>query len=266
MVKIDGKCALPGGFDFIPGATYVGDSRALGLAVFLDQDDSSRVLLRFRNQKTRRVDYREFSRVVSFIENFSSGENTIYESPSPNPLKISIVLLENSRILLRLEDSSTVLLSLEFFQTLNILVAINKKMEAIVHRNLERKAFLQAGSLSEQFKNWGGLLTFSLLAVLDFLLLISLLIWPDLYIHWLVMTLFLAFWLLIFKPAWSPSILPAIKGYLDDGLLADLSEIRFPRRGVEIFLIILVLAAFYFFFGNDAANFITKHYRGSSLP
>ena len=64
MVKIHGKYNRPGSFDFIPGATYVGDSRVIGLAVFVDQTDPSQILLRFNEQQPRRVNYKEFLRTV----------------------------------------------------------------------------------------------------------------------------------------------------------------------------------------------------------
>ncbi|EKD84402.1 MAG: hypothetical protein ACD_39C00072G0002 [uncultured bacterium] len=266
MVKINGKYNSTGGFDFIPGATYVGDSRMLGLAIFLDQYNSSRVMLRFKDHKIRKIDYREFSRAVSFLEAFSAGEASSYESPDPNPLRISVVMFENSRILMRWDDSSTVLLPLEFFQTLNVLVAIRKKMESIVYKNLERNALLNRNSFLEQFKNWSGLFVFVLLSVLDVLLLLCLFIWPDLHLHWLALTLTLAFWLLVLKPDWSDKIWPAIQAYLDEEFLTDLSNLHFPKRSVEIFLILLTLAFLYFFFGSDAANMILKYYKASPLP
>ncbi|PKL43081.1 MAG: hypothetical protein CVV41_11800 [Candidatus Riflebacteria bacterium HGW-Riflebacteria-1] len=266
MVKVHGKNNSPGGFDFIPGATYVGDSRVLGLAIFVDQSDPSQILLRFDEQRPRRVNYKEFLRAVNFLEAFSSGEAQAYESPDPNPLKLSIVILESSRILLHWEESTTALFPLEFFQTLNILVAIRKKMEVIVRRELDRKARLAEGTFVEQFKNWGGLIVFIMLSALDLLMLICLVIWPQFFLHWLALTLGLAFWILVIKPAWAGRVWPTIQIYLDDELITDLSNLHFPKRSVEIFLILLILTFIYFFFGSDAANLIFKHYKGSSLP
>jgi len=266
MVKIHGKYNSPGGFDFIPGTTYVGDSRMLGLAIFVDQADPSQVLLRFNDQKARKVHYKEFLRAVNFLEAFSSGEAENYESPNPDPLKLSIVVLEDSRILLHWEDSTTAFFPLEFFQTLNVLVAIRKKMEAVVHRDMERKARLAEGSFIEQFKNWGGLIVFILLLALDLLLLICLIIWPHFFLHWLGLTLGLAFWLLVLKPVWAGRVWPTIRMYLDDELITDLSNLHFPKRSVEIFLVLLILTFIYFFFGSDAANIIFKNYKSSSLP
>ncbi|EKD82866.1 MAG: hypothetical protein ACD_39C01039G0002 [uncultured bacterium] len=266
MVKIHGKLNSPGGLDFIPGAIYVGDSRMLGLAIFVDQTDSSQVLLRFNNQKTRKVDYKEFLRAVHFLEAFSLGEAESYESPDPNPIKISIVVLESARILLHWEESTTAFFPLEFFQTLNVLVAIRKKMESVVRKNLERKARLDEGSFFGQLRNWGGLIVFLLLTVVDLLLLICLIIWPHLYLHWVSLTLGLAFWLLVLKPVWAGRVWPTIRAYLDEEFLTDLSNLHFPKRSVEIFLILLILTFIYFFFGSDAANIIFKYYKGSSLP
>lgn len=266
MVKVHGKYNSPGGFDFIPGATYVGDSRVIGLAVFVDQADPSQVLVRFNEQQPRRVNYKEFLRAVNFLEAFSSGEATSYESPDRNPLKLSIAVLESSRIMLHWEDSTTVLFPLEFFQTLNVLVAIRKKMETIVRRELDRKARLAEGTFVEQFKNWGGLIVFMMLAALDLLMLICLVIWPQFFLHWLGLTLGLVFWMLILKPAWADRVWPTIRMYLDDELITDLSNLHFPKKSVEIFLILLILTFIYFFFGSDAANIIFKNFKGSSLP
>ncbi|PKL51370.1 MAG: hypothetical protein CVV42_00540 [Candidatus Riflebacteria bacterium HGW-Riflebacteria-2] len=266
MVKIHGKFNRPGAFDFIAGATYVGDSRMLGLAVFLDQTDPSQILLRIKERPVRRVDYREFARLIDFLETFAAGEAYLYSSPDPDPLKASVVLLENNRILLRLEGTSTVLLPVEFFQALNILVAIRKKLEVKTQKEIERKTRLDETSLLVQINNWRGLIVFALLAAVDFSLLVSIFFRPELTLYWLTLTLFLGFWLFVLRPAWSERLTSKVRSYINEDLLNDLSFLHFPRRSVEIFLIILTLVIFYFVFGSDMAHFIMRYYRKSRMP
>ncbi|KAF1079598.1 MAG: hypothetical protein GQF41_4156 [Candidatus Rifleibacterium amylolyticum] len=266
MVKIHGKFNRPGAFDFISGATYVGDSRMLGVAVFLDQADPSQVILRIKDHPIRRVDYREFARVIDYLETFATGENNAYSSPDPDPIKVSIVLLENNRVLLRLEETSTVLLPVEFFQALNVLVAIRKKLEITAHKQIDRKARLDEASLIVQINNWRGLIVFAILAAVDFSLLISMFFRPELTLHWLLLTLFLGFWLLVLRPAWSSQFIAKIRAYVNEDLLNDLSFLHFPRRSIEIFLIILTLVIFYFVFGSDMVHFIIRYYRKTRMP
>jgi len=266
MVKVHGKFNRPGAFDFISGATYVGDSRMLGLAVFLDQADPSQVLLRIKDHPVRRVNYREFARVIDFLETFAAGEAVAYSSPDPDPIKISVVLLENDRVLLRLEETSTVLLPVEFFQALNVLVAIRKKLEITAHKQIDRKARLDETSLLVQLNNWKGLIVFAILSAVDFSLLVSMFFRPELTLHWLLLTLILAFWLLVIRPAWSSRFLSRVRAYINEDLLNDLSFLHFPRRSVEIFLIIMTLVIFYFIFGSDIAHFIMRYHRKTRMP
>ncbi len=266
MVKVHGKFNRPGAFDFISGATYVGVSRMLGLAVFLDQADPSQVLLRIKDHPVRRVDYREFARVVDFLETFATGEVGSYSSPDPHPIKVSIVLLENNRVLLRLEESSTILLPVEFFQALNVLVAIRKKLEITACRQMDRKARLDETSLMAQLSNWKGLIAFAILTAVDFSLLVSMFFRPELTSHWLLLTAFLALWLFVLRPSWSAQFMTKVRAYINEDLLNDLSFLHFPRRSVEIFLIILTLVIFYFIFGSDIAHFIMRYYRKTRMP
>lgn len=265
MVKVYEKYNKPGGIVFFPGETYIGDSRALGLAVFLDHGYSTKVLLRFKDQKLKTIEFNEFYRAVEYIEAFSTGQIASYESPDPEPTRISMVLLENSRILLRWEESSTVLLPLDFFQTLNVLLAIRKKLGSIVRQRLERKALLQDNGLMETLKKWGGLLVFAALAVLNLFLLVGFFIWPHLFIHWLALTVFMALWLLV-KPQWAGRVIPNTLLYLNEGLLTDLANLHFPKKSAEIFIILITIISFYLYFGSEAANFILNFYKGSSLP
>jgi hypothetical protein len=266
MVKVHGRFNRPGAFDFVSGATYVGDSRMLGVAVFLDQADPSQVLLRIKDHPVRKVDYREFARVVDFLETFAAGEGNAYSSPDPEPLKVSIVLLENNRVLLRLEETSTVLLPVEFFQALNVLVAIRKKLEITAQKQIDRKARLDETSIMVQLYNWRGLIVFAILAAIDFSLLVSMFFRPELTLHWMLLTLFLVFWLIVLRPTWSSRFLSRVRAYINEDLLNDLSFLHFPRRSVEIFLIIMTLVIFYFVFGSDLAHFIMRYYRKSRLP
>lgn len=265
MVKVYEKYNKPGGIVFFPGETYIGDSRALGLAIFLDHGYSSKVLLRFKDHKLRTLEFNEFYRAVEYIEAFSTGQSASYESPDPNPTKISMVLLENSRILLRWEESSTVLLPQDFFQTLNLLLAIRKKLGSIIRQRRERKARLQDHGLMETMKKWGGVLVFAALTILNLFLLGGFFIWPHLFIHWLALTVFMALWLLV-KPEWAGRIIPSSLLYLNEGLLTDLSNLHFPKKSAEIFLILIILISFYVYFGSEAANFVLSFYKGPSLP
>lgn len=261
MVKISGPQNRPSAFDFISGATYVGDSRVINLAVFLKQSDPSRVLLRTGSLEIKEVDYREFARVVKYLEIFAVSQNETYISPDPNPLRVSVVLLEGSRILLRLEKSSTVLLPVDFFQVLNVLVAIRKKMESLAHKAIDRKTRLDESSVARQLYDWGGLISFALLAAFDFSLFVSLFFRPELYLHWIALTLFLILWPRILKPSWASRLWPNLRAYVNEDMLNDLSNLHFPRRGVEIFLIITTVIFFYILFGSDFAHFIMRHYQ-----
>lgn len=266
MVKIAGKCNKPGGINFIPGATYVGDSRILGLVIFLEQGHSSTVLLSFNDRKPLKIDYLEFARSVDFLEAFSKGTAESYESPESNALKISLVMLDSNRVLLRWDNLSFMLLPLEFFQALNVLVAIRKKLKSLVQRRLERKKLLQQNSLSELLSNWGGLALFAILLAIDLLLLISLFMFSTYLPHFIALTIFMTLWLLIQRPQWSQNLGPFLREYMDERLLNDLANIHWPRRMIEIIVIMLIISIFYALFGSEAANFIIKYYKGNQLP
>ncbi len=266
MVKISGPQNRPGAFDFISGATYVGDSRVINLAVFLDQSNPSQVFLRTGNHKVKKIDFREFARVVNYLAAFAANQAETYTSPDPNSIKASVVLLEGHRILLRLEESSTVLYPVDFFQVLNVLVAIRKKLDALVRKSIDRNARLEETSLAGQLRDWGGLITFALLAALDFSLFVSLFFRPEIFLHWFALTLFLVLWPRVLKPAWAYRLWPNLRAYINEDLLNDLSNLHFPRRGVEMFLIITTVIVLYILFGSDFAHFIMRHYQRNPLP
>lgn len=266
MVKISGKYNKPGGLNFIPGATYVGDSRVLGVSIFLEHGNSTNLLLNFNEKKPVKVNYLEFARSIDFLEAFSRGTADSYESPHSTALKISVVMLESNRILLRWQNSSVLLLPLEFFEALNVLTAIKKKAIVMVRRRIERQALLDQHSLIGTLKNWGGLGIFLFLLAMNLLFLLSLVLFPEFIMHWLALTIFLMLWLIVGRPEWSDKIVPVIVDYLNDDLLNDLANIHFPKRSTEVFLIILLLIFFYLVFGGEALNFVTNFYQHSKIP
>ncbi len=265
MVKIHGFNEPPAP-TFQVGASYVGDSRALGLLIQADYGYPAIFLLTFGNRRPIKIGYEEFARCVDFLESFGSGENSRFDLPEPNPTKLSILMLENSRIFLRWGNTSKVFLPLEFFQTLNLLIALRKKMHAMAKRLEERKMVAPEFSLIDTFRLWGDIIAFITLSFVAMFNFVGQFIWPHLFYYWLFLTIFLGLWLLILQPPWAANFLPAVRSYVNENLLSDLAEIHFPRRSVEIVLIIIIVLTLYLIFGTDAANFIFSIRSKTALP
>lgn len=262
MVKINGVDNIPGGFVTIPGATYVGDSKILGLTIFLDGAYSSKVLLKFIGQKPVKIEYQEFVRTIGFLEAFKTGAARHYDSSRPKSSKISVVLLESSRVHLHWENASIVLFPLEFMQALDVLVAIRRKMTTMVERRAELKALLANGGFLEFLKTWGILLIFLLLVVFDFLFFISLFTWPQYYGYWIGLTVFLSVWFLYCRPSWADRFMPAIRDYFDEGFLGDLSAATFPRKSFGLGILLIILLILYAYFGSRVVNFLLSVFNG----
>lgn len=262
MVKVAGPKNVPGGFITLPGATYVGDSKILRLAIFLEGSYSSRVLLKFANQGPVKIDYHEFVRVVDFLEDFRTGVSQQYDSSQPNSSNVSVVLLESGRVLFRWGKASIVIFPLEFLQALNVLLAIKKRMKSMIRRRAELKAAHANGSLLAMMRTWGFLAAFVALIVFDLLLLISLFAWPQFFVHWLVLTIALALCQLFFKPDWLNRVLPAIRDYLSEGLLLDLTNLTFPRKSFGLVVLLVLMILFYFYFGGRVVSFLYGIFEG----
>mgnify|MGYP007050456459 CR=1 FL=1 len=265
MVKISGASTsgVPGGFISMPGATYVGDSKLLGLWIFLDDVAISQVLLKFADKKPVRISFKEFSRVVSFLKDFSRGNSYQFESLAPDSTKISIALLESNRVMLHWEEARIVLLPLDFMLALNVLFAIEKKLEKMIQRRNERKQLLRQGNLLEFLYQWSGFLVYAFLAMVDFGLLVAVFFHSQLVTPLLGLTIFLGVWLFIFQPEWSFRLVPAIKSYLNEELLADISHLKSSQKNVGIVIMLILLLVFYIYFGWEFVSMVISFFKGS---
>jgi len=265
MVKIPGRFSSPADRNFVPGATYVGDSRLIGLGIFLDQSDSSDVLLRFDNQKPVFVSFKEFSRIVEYFEQFSTGLAN-NEMTEPNPMRVSAVLLESSRVHLRWNNSSSVLFPLQFFQVLNILISARSRLETMIRKKKEKHAALREGGFILYMRTWGSLTIYLLLSIFDLILFTGLLFQRSWFSQWLILTLFLGVWMIFFRPDWSTKIGPALNEYLNSSFLSDLIFLNFKRKAAGIFIIVLTCLAVYALLSGGIVEFIINYYRRKAQP
>jgi len=265
MVKIPGRFDSPADRNFIPGATYVGDSRLIGLGIFHDQSDYSDVLLRFDGQKPTFMTFKDFGRIVEYLEDFSTGKAGS-EMLEPNPMKVSAVLLESSRVHLRWNNSSSVLFPLEFFQVLNVLIASKKRLEKMIRRKHEKQIALGRGSLLQYMRSWGSLGIFMFLSILNLAMLVGLALQYKWFWHWLSLTLSMSIWLIFFTPEWTSKIGPMTREYFNEKFFYELTFVQFPRRAAEIFLAVFICLALYALIGSGAAETIIDFYRRNARP
>lgn len=265
MVKIPGRFNSPADRNFIPGATYVGDSRLIGLGIFHDQTDHSDVLLRFDGQKPTYLSFSEFSRIVEYLEDFSNGKAGS-EMPEPNPMKVSAVLLESSRVHLRWNTSSTALFPLEFFQVLNVLLSAKKRLESMIRRKKEKQAALNSFSFMAQMRSWGSLTVFLLLSALNITMFIGFIFQHNWFAHWLILTICMGIWMIFFTPEWTGKIGPVLKEYINEKFFYELTFVQFPKRAAEIFLAVFICLALYALIGSGAAETIIDFYRRNAHP
>ncbi|PKL49049.1 MAG: hypothetical protein CVV42_07745 [Candidatus Riflebacteria bacterium HGW-Riflebacteria-2] len=256
----------------ITHTTYLGHSQLLEAAAFLDRVMPPLILFRFADEKPQKIAWADYEQLVNGLADF---EKKVDEAVSSNsqivkaielPGDVSAVFLESQRVKLRWQQRNLVFTAAELAQIVTVLVATHAKAKPLVRRMLEKAELLKKPGLLTALTNWGGFAIFLLLTMVDTLLLVSMLFQPKLYFPWTVLTTFLAAWLLLLRPPWSYKILPALLDYLNEQFLADLSNLRLPRKSVEFFLIIGMGIVYLLCFGSEAANYIFDFWKGSFSP
>lgn len=265
MVKVSGVSTsnVPGGFISLPGATYVADSKLLGIAIFLEGDFSAKVLLKTSEQRPIRIDFEEFSRIVDHFTTFSRGELADSDPVDFGELTVGIVLLESNRVMIHFGDSRITLVPLDFMLALNVLQATRKKLEKMIARRNERRALLRQDDLLEKLKNWWGLLVFAILALLDLYFLVGIFFRPHLFKSFIVLTIVLAFWLLVLRPEWADRAGPALYGYFNENFLSDLAGLKSSQKTVWAAILLVLLVAFYIYFGWEFFSIIVSFFKGN---
>lgn len=264
MVKIGGSGrSVPGGFVSLPGATYVGDSKFLDLAIFLDGTYSSKVLLKFSTKKPVKIEFCEFERVVDFLEGFSHGETGQYDSSVPGSTRISVAYLESNRVALHWEDTHAVLFPLDFMLVLNVLQSTRKKMKTMILRRTEKRKLMGGDAFLESLRPWWGMIVFLLLLLVDIVMLVGIFFRPAFFWSFSGLTVFLTSWLLFLRPDWGPRLLPMAWSYLNEGLLADLSNLKSSQKNLGIVLALLVLIGFYIYFGWEFFSLVVSFFKGN---
>jgi len=260
------------GVAMITHTAYLGHSQLLGAAAFLDRVMPPQILFRFGSEKPQKIAWTDYEQLVCGLAEF---ETKVDEAVSNNsrtvkavelPGDVSAVFLESQRVKLRWQQHNLVFTAAELAQIVTVLVATHAKAKPLVRRMLEKAELLKKPGLLTALTNWGGFVIFLLLMMIDALLLVSMLFQPKLYFPWTVLTTFLAAWLLLLRPTWSYKVLPALLDYLNEQFLADLANLRLPRKSVEFFLIIGMGIVYLLCFGSEAANYILDFWKGSFSP
>lgn len=266
MVKVSGvsTSGVPGGFVSMPGATYVGDSKLLGLSIFLDGSLSSTVLIKFAEHKPHKYEFSEFSKVIDYFKDFSQGNSCQYESSTPDSANVSIVLLESNRVMVHWEESRITLLPLDFMLVLNVLQAIEKKLKKMIARRNERRALLKQDDILENLRPWWGFIIFAFLTFIDFGLMIGIFYRPELFYSFTVLTLILAVWLLFLRPEWSFRVIPALQSYFNERFLGDLSSLKSSQKNLGIVICLILLLVFYIYFGWEFISMVISFFKGNT--
>lgn len=260
------------GVAMITHTTYLGHSQMLGAAAFLDRVMPPQILFRFNHEKPQKILWNDYETLTNGLVEF---DKRISEALADQqrvvkaielPGEVTAVFLESQRISLRWQQKSLVLTPPDFSQIVQVLAATLAKAKPIVRRMLEKAELMKNPSFFVALTSWGGFALFILLTMLDLLLLISMLFQPALYMPWTVLTTFLAAWLLLLRPTWSYKVLPALLDYLNEQFLADLANLRLPRKSIEFFLIIFMGIIYLLCFGSEAANYIFDFYKSSLAP
>ena len=264
--------AARAGVAMVTHATYLGHSQMLGAAAFLDRVMPPQILFRFNSEKPQKILWPDYESMVIGLGEFDKKVAEALASPQVAvkavdlPADVSAVFLESRRVQLRWQQRNIVLTPADFSQAVQVITATYAKARPMVRRMLEKAELMQSPSVFAALTNWGGFALFVLLATLDVLLLISMMFQPALYFPWTVLTTFLAAWLLLLRPTWSYKVLPALLDYLNEQFLADLSNLRLPRKSIEFFLIIFMGIIYLLCFGSEAANYIFDIYKSSLAP
>ena len=256
----------------ITHTTYLGHSQVLGAAAFLDRVMPPQILFRFDNEKPQKILWPDYESIVTGLVEFDKkvtealASSQIAIKAVELPAGVSAVFLESRRVQLRWQQRNIVLTPADFSQAVQVITATHTKARPIVRRMLEKAELMKNPSFFAALTNWGGFALFVLLTMLDLLLLLSMLFQPKLYFPWTVLTTLLAAWLLLLRPVWSYKVLPALLDYLNEQFLADLSNLRLPRKSIEFFLIIFMGIIYLLCFGSEAANYIFDFYKSSLAP
>lgn len=252
----------------ITHTTYLGHSVALGAAAFLDRAMPPQILFRFNNDKPQAILWTDYERLIAGLVEFDkniAGAISDQQKAVKNcelPAGVTTVFLESQRINLRWQQRNLVFTPVEFSQVVQVLSGTHAKAKPIVRRMLEKSELMKKTPFLAALTNWGGFAMFVLLTMLDLLLFVSMMFQPKLYFPWTVLTTFLAAWLLLLRPAWSYKILPALLDYLNEQFLADLANLRLPRKSVEFFLVIAMGIIYLLCFGSEAAHYIFGFWKG----
>lgn len=265
MVKVSGTSTsgIPGGFISLPGATYVGDSKLLGLSIFLEGTCSTAVMLKFADKKPVKIEFAEFSRIIGYLKDFSQGNAGKYDNSGPGSANISAVLLESNRVLLQWEEAKIVLLPLDFMLALNVLRAIEKKLDKMILRRKERRTLLKQDEILENLRPWWGFLVFAFLAFIDLGLMFGIFFRPGLFFWFATLTLGLALWLLLLRPEWSFRVVPAMRSYLNERFLGDLSSLKSSQKNLGIVIFLILLLVFYVYFGWEFISMVISFFKGN---
>jgi len=256
----------------ITHTTYLGHSQMLGAAVFLDRVMPPQILFRFNGCRPQKIPWQHYDELVAKLKDFDEkisealiGHSAALTTPEL-PCDVSVVFLESRRIRLRWQQQNLVLTPAEFTQAVQVLEATHTKARPIVRRMVEKAELLKESGFFTALTNWGGFALFMLLAAFDMLLLVSMLFQPALYLPWTALSIFLALWLLLLRPDWSHKVLPALLDYVNEQFLADLANLRLPRKSIEFFLIIFMGIVYMLCFGGEAAKYIFEFYKGVYMP
>jgi hypothetical protein len=246
----------------ITHTTYLGHSQMIEAAVFLDRVMPPQVLFRFNGEKPQKILWSDYESIVTGLAAFDKKVAEAIASRLPTvkaselPAGVSAVFLESGRVRLRWQQRNLVLTPKDFSQAVQVLNSTLAKAKPIVRRMLEKAELLKNPTFFTALTSWGGFALFILLAMVDGLLLVSMLFQTALFFPWSVLTTFLAAWLLLLRPEWSYKVLPALLDYLNEQFLADLANLRLPRKSVEFFLIIFMGIIYLLCFGSEAAKHI----------
>ncbi|MEW6708672.1 MAG: hypothetical protein AB1403_02525 [Candidatus Riflebacteria bacterium] len=251
----------------VPGATYIGDSEILGAAFFIDTDAPPTILVRFGSQKPEKIAWNDFVELVRCFKFFRQKVSQVLREKTgslPRMIvndKISLSLLETRRIKLNWNGHPSVFSHLQMDLVTGVLGGCYVKARPLVDRILEKQRLLAKPGWLETARQYSGFIMFLVLSVINMFFFAGMFFQPLLFKPWIVITLFQLFWLLLFRPGWTYRLLPVFWDYLNEQFLADLSNLRLPRKSIEFFIIIIMGMVYLLCFGSEAANYIFDFYR-----
>jgi hypothetical protein len=273
IAKTRQKPALrdPLSLDMITGSTYIGHSEILSAILFIDNDWPATVLVRFAGKKPFSLPWEEFVELVRCLKFFRQKVSQVLSEKSTALPRLalgndfSLAFLETRRIQMRWKDNIRVFSIIQFGLVVDVFGGCYVKARPIADRIEEKKKLLEQPSLLGKLSSHGGFIVFFMLTMLNILIFVSMFFQPALYLPWTGLTVFQALWLLLLRPDWAYRVIPALIDYLNEQFLADLSNLRLPRKSIEFFLIISMGIIYLICFGSEAALYIFRFYR-SIMP